>query len=69
MKDSRVENGAGDSTKVIVRQGPSGLGVNSNTDLTKEIPSMMVSQRATEVNAASIKTQDQMIATLLDMKA
>lgn len=43
--------------------------VNSNTDLTREIPSMMVSQRATEVNTAPIKTQDQMIGTLLDMKA
>lgn len=41
----------------------------SQTDIAKEIPDQMVSLKATEANVSSIKTQDEMFGTLLDIKA
>jgi len=41
----------------------------NQTDLNKEIPNQIVAQDVLGVNVASIKTQDQMLGTLLDMKA
>ena len=42
---------------------------NTQTDLTKEIPNLIVAQDVTAVNAAAIKSEDEMLGTLLDMKA
>ena len=42
---------------------------NSNTDLAKEMTNQIVASSGTEVNASAIKTQDDMIGTLLDIKA
>lgn len=41
----------------------------SQTDLAKEIPNEMVAQRTTEANVVAIKTQDDVMGTLLDIKA
>ncbi|MBD3797692.1 MAG: hypothetical protein IE887_08120 [Campylobacterales bacterium] len=41
----------------------------SQTDLSKEIPNMMIAQRTTEANVSVIKTQDDIMGTLLDIKA
>lgn len=41
----------------------------SQTDLTKEIPNEIVAQRSTEANAVTIKAQDDVMGTLLDIKA
>lgn len=41
----------------------------SQTDLTKEIPDQMVAQKATALNVTAIRTQDEMIGSVLDMKA
>ena len=38
----------------------------SNVDLTEEIPSLMVTKRAYEANLKTIKTQDEMLGSLLD---
>ncbi len=38
----------------------------SNTELPREMVSLMTSQRAFEANAAVIRTQDEMVGTLLD---
>ena len=40
----------------------------SQTDLTKEIPDQIVAQEGVAVNVVSIKTQDEMLGTLLDLK-
>ena len=44
-----------------------GLGP-SNTEISREIPSMMQDQRSFEANAAVIRTQDEMLGTKLDLK-
>jgi len=41
----------------------------SQTDLTKEIPNQIIIEKATALNVGAINTQDEMIGTLLDMKA
>lgn len=41
----------------------------SQTNLAKEIPTQIIAQDATEVNVAAIKTQDEMLGSLLDIKA
>lgn len=41
----------------------------SQTDLAKEIPDQMVAQNATAVNVTAIKAQDEMLGSLLDIKA
>jgi len=41
----------------------------SSTDLSKEFTSQIITQGATEVNVNAIKTHDQMLGSLLDIKA
>ena len=41
----------------------------SQTDLAKEIPDQIVAQNASAVNLSAIKTQDEMLGSLLDIKA
>ena len=41
----------------------------SQTDLSKEIPNQIIAQRTTEVNVTAIKAQDDIMGTLLDLKA
>ena len=40
---------------------------DSNVDLTGELVNMMTAQRAYQANAQTIKTQDQVLSTLLNM--
>jgi len=46
----------------------SGALEDSNVDLTSELVNMMVAQRAYQANAQTIKTQDQALSTLLNMR-
>lgn len=41
---------------------------DSNVDLTKELVDMMTAQRAYQANAQTIKTQDQVLSTLVNMR-
>ena len=41
----------------------------SQTDLAKEIPDQMIAEGGVAVNVTAIKTQDEMLGTLLDLKA
>lgn len=41
----------------------------SNVDLNEEMPQMLVDQRSFEANLATIRTQDEMLGTLMDLKA
>jgi flagellar hook protein FlgE len=43
--------------------------LKSQTNLTKEIPDQMVAQKAMAVNVSAIKTQNEMLGSLLDIKA
>ena len=42
---------------------------NSQTDLAKEIPEQIISSDAISLNVTAIKTQDEMLGTLLDIKS
>ena len=46
----------------------SGAVEDSNVDLTAELVNMMTAQRAYQANAQTIKTQDQVLSTLLNMR-
>jgi flagellar hook protein FlgE len=39
------------------------------TDLTKELPEQMIAERGIEANARTIKTFDDVLGTVLDLKA
>jgi len=67
--DTRMSSGAGNSVVANNKQADDNGSIRSQTDLTKEIPDQIIAQDAVGVNVASIKTQDQMLGTLLDMKA
>jgi len=67
--DTRMSSGAGSSVTSSTREADDTGSVKSQTNLTKEIPDQIVAEKAIGVNVASIKTQDQMLGTLLDMKA
>ncbi len=41
----------------------------SQTDLSKEIPDQIIAEKAIAVNVSAIRTQDEMLGSLLDMKA
>lgn len=43
--------------------------LKSQTDLAKEIPDQIVAQDATAINVKALKTQDEMLGSLLDIKA
>jgi flagellar hook protein FlgE len=63
--DGRVGNNLQVSSSLMDDTGS----LKSQTDLTKEIPDQMVATNITEVNVTAIKTQDEMMGTLLDIKA
>ena len=46
----------------------SGALVDSNVDLTAELVNMMTAQRAYQANAQTIKTQDQVMSTLVNLR-
>lgn len=42
---------------------------NPKVDLAKELPEQMVIQKSIEANVATIRADDEMLGSLLDMKA
>ena len=46
----------------------SGALEESNVDLTQELVNMMTAQRAYQANAQTIKTQDQIMSTLVNLR-
>ena len=51
----------------VIQETDSTLRELSNVELAQEFPRMMISQRGYEANISVLKTQDDMIGTLLDM--
>lgn len=66
--DTRVSSNSG-SVMAHTRMADDTGSMKSQTDLAKEIPDQMVVQGATAANVTSIKTQDEMLGSLLDIKA
>lgn len=50
------------------RQADDTASLKSQTELSKEIPDQIIVQNATAVNVTAIKTQDEMLGSLIDMK-
>lgn len=66
--DTRMSSGEG-SVTANTRQADDNGSLKSQTDLAKEIPDQIIAQDATAVNVTAIKTQDDILGTLLDLKA
>jgi flagellar hook protein FlgE len=67
-KDTRMSS-TQNSVNANVRTADNTGSQKSQTDLAKEIPDQIVASKATAVNVTAIKTQDEMLGSLLDMKA
>ncbi len=68
-KDTIATNQANESVVAETRSTDNEGAEKSQTNLAKEIPNEIVSQRTTEANATAIKAKDDVMGTLLDLKA
>ena len=66
--NTRMSN-VGNSVSANTRQADSTGSLKSQTDLAKEIPDQIIAQDVTAVNVTAIKAQDEMLGSLLDIKA
>lgn len=66
--DTRVVGGETSPRAQSIKADDIGLKM-SQTDIAKEITTQIVAQDATAVNVNAIKTQDEMLGSLLDIKA
>ncbi|MBW6487615.1 MAG: hypothetical protein K0A91_00925 [Sulfurimonas sp.] len=55
--------------KANTRMADNNGSTRSQTDLAKEISDQIILQNATAVNVTAIRTQDEMLGSLLDTKA
>jgi flagellar hook protein FlgE len=67
-KDTRITNDS-NSVHATTREADDNGSPKSQTDLTKEIPDEIIAQNATAANVNVIKAQDEIMGTLLDIKA
>ena len=66
--DTRMSDDT-NSVSANVRLADDNGSQKSQTDLTKELPDRIIAQDAVAVNVEAISTKDEMLGTLLDMKA
>ena len=64
-KDTIVTNNLSTNTRLADNTGNK----MSQTNLSKEIPDLIVEEKVNAVNVNAIKTQDEMFGSLLDIKA
>ncbi len=62
---NETANGVNATTTKATDNGSS----KSQTDLAKELPDQIIAQDGVAVNVTAIKTKDEMLGTLLDLKA
>jgi flagellar hook protein FlgE len=67
--DTRMSEGGSESVIANTRMATDTGSQKSQTDLAKELPDQVVVSGATSVNVTAIKTQDEMLGSLLDIKA
>ena len=61
-------NDTGDSVRTTSAKADDTGSEKSQTDLAKEIPDQMIAQGGVAVNVTAIKTEDEILGTLLDLK-
>ncbi|MDB2562982.1 flagellar basal body protein [Sulfurimonas sp.] len=66
-RDTRISSSDDSSTNTRLSDDTGST--KSQTDVAKELTDQIVAQDATAVNVSAIKTQDEMIGSLLDIKA
>ena len=66
--DTRMSDDT-NSVSTNVRLADDNGSAKSQTDLAKELPDQIIAQDAVAVNVSAIRTRDEMMGTLLDMKA
>lgn len=66
--DTRVSTASG-SPHANTRVSDDTLSSKSQTSLNKEIPNQIIAEDVSAVNIQAIKTQDEMLGSLLDIKA
>ena len=62
-------NDTGNSVTASFAKTTDNGSARSQTDLAKELPDQMIAQDGVAVNVTAIRTQDEMLGTLLDIKA
>ena len=68
-KDTRITSAGNHSVTTNTRTADDSGQTQSQTDIAKELTDQIVAQDATGFNVAAIKTQDEMLGSLLDIKA
>ena len=66
--DTKISSDS-ESTKANTRLNDDTGSARSQTDLAKELTDQIIAQDASAVNVNAIKTQDEMLGSLLDIKA
>ncbi len=66
--DTRMSD-EGDSVTANIRSADDTNSTKSQTDLSKELPDQIIAESAVEANVVAIKTQDDILGSLLDIKA
>jgi len=67
--DVRMSNNSNESVTANLRVANDTGSSKSQTDLAKEIPDQIVGVNVAAVNVTAIRTQDEMMGSLLDIKA
>ena len=67
-KDTKMSGGQ-NSVEANLRTSNNNGSTKSQTDLAKEVTDQIIASRATETNVSAIRTKDEMLGSLLDMKA
>jgi flagellar hook protein FlgE len=68
-KSTTMSESAGGSVSANVRGSTDQNYAKSQTNIAKEIPDQMIALEATKLNTTTIKAQDEMFGSLLDIKA
>ncbi len=65
----KTVSGENGSVQASISKATDSGSMRSQTDLAKEMSDQISLGKSTEVNVAAIRTQDEMLGTLLDIKA
>jgi len=64
-----IKESGGNSTQAVTSRADDTKSEKSQTNLTKEITDQISIEKVTEANVNAIRTQNQMLGSLLDIKA
>ena len=69
VPNSTVLKDTSDGVSASVREGVDNGSTKSQTDLTTEIPQQISIENGVSANVSAIRTQDEMLGSLLDIKS